>query len=326
MNKLKVILAVLLAFQLVVIGVTWRDEHQPAPTKTLVNATLADVDRIEISDAKQTVSLVKQDDKWQLPQYHQLPVNQQQLSQLVAQFNQWRVSWPVATTDSSHQRFKVAPASFERHVIMWRNDQKVADFYLGTSPGFRKMHGRLADSNEVYALDIGSYQLPTTNIDWVDKKLLALNNIKQVELPSVSLTLANDQWQLEPAVVTMVSDVKLADKKISQDNINSYINDWKTLTVLEVVDKPLDKPTTTITVTTDDGKQYQYQWQKTDDAYCVKRNDIPVVFSVSAFTFEQLATPKVEQFYQEDGSAETQTESSSNSTHDEATTKAVTNQ
>ncbi len=51
-------------------------------------------------------------------------------------------------------------------------DKVVGDLYLGTSPGFKKVHARRADSDDIYAITFANYEATARTDDWLDKALL----------------------------------------------------------------------------------------------------------------------------------------------------------
>lgn len=56
----------------------------------------------------------------------------------------------------------------------------VAELYFGSSPAFRKVHTRLADASEVYALTPNSVDFPTRLNNWLDKSLGTAPDIKAI--------------------------------------------------------------------------------------------------------------------------------------------------
>jgi len=49
-------------------------------------------------------------------------------------------AWPVATSESSAERFEVSDAKFQRRIRFFADDAVVTELFLGTSPGFRRVH------------------------------------------------------------------------------------------------------------------------------------------------------------------------------------------
>lgn len=57
----------------------------------------------------------------------------------------------------------------------------VAERYFGSSPGFRKVHTRLADASEAYALTLYTVDFPTKLNDWLDKSQGTAVDIKAIK-------------------------------------------------------------------------------------------------------------------------------------------------
>ncbi|MDH3763644.1 MAG: DUF4340 domain-containing protein, partial [Gammaproteobacteria bacterium] len=176
MNRLNQILIVALAVQLVLAGAIFFGGKPVATDQrrtALLDTDPAQVNRITIvgEDGKQAV-LSKTDDRWQLPEYHQLPANEgkvQQALDLLASSNR---GWPVATTDSGRERFKVLDDKFHKKIILAGAEESQQTLYLGTSPGYRQVHTRLAGEDEVYAVKLDGYELSSQSDDWLDNTLL----------------------------------------------------------------------------------------------------------------------------------------------------------
>ncbi|MCH2074959.1 MAG: DUF4340 domain-containing protein, partial [Puniceicoccaceae bacterium] len=70
-----------------------------------------------------------------------------------------------------------------------KDGEPVAEFYLGTGAGARRNHVRLADQDKIYAVTIGSYDLPAEIADWQDKDLLQIevSEIQSIDLEGLTI-------------------------------------------------------------------------------------------------------------------------------------------
>ena len=83
----------------------------------------------------------------------------------------------MATSDSSHSRFEVAPDQYQR---AW-NSIKAINWWaicIGRLPDCGT-HLK-AGAEQVYSAQISQYELPTKNSEWLDKSLLSAQNIEQI--------------------------------------------------------------------------------------------------------------------------------------------------
>ena len=62
--------------------------------------------------------------------------------------------------------------SHQRHIRALSGDDALADVYLGTSPGYRKVHARHADGGDVFAIEFSNYEAGVKAGDWLQRSLL----------------------------------------------------------------------------------------------------------------------------------------------------------
>lgn len=75
----------------------------------------------------------------------------------------------------------MAAGKYQRHQQLLQDEQLVADLYVGTSPGFRKVHIRKVDDDAIYAVGLNSYEMPVKVSDWLHKTLLAPQDIEGIK-------------------------------------------------------------------------------------------------------------------------------------------------
>lgn len=107
---------------------------------------------------------------WVLPSG--LPADGAKVEQVIEQLAGLRAAWPVATSASARERFEVTGDNHQRHVQLVAGGAAVAELYLGTSPGYQRVHARRADDDAVFSVELSNYQLPTEADEWLDKTLL----------------------------------------------------------------------------------------------------------------------------------------------------------
>ena len=144
---------------------------------------------LEDSERKATLILEKQNDLWILPNYFNFPASLPKIEKFLKKFSTIKKGWPVATTNTTAKRFKVEKDNFVKKVIFSfkNNDTKI--ILLGTSPGFKKIHSRIPDQDEIFAIPFSSYEAETDPEKWMNKNFLNTkrNEIQSVEMPSFSL-------------------------------------------------------------------------------------------------------------------------------------------
>ena len=156
----------------------------------LLSVGIADIDRMVIQDASNKATLQKTGDQWQLPELQQLPVDKQKLDDILQKLDGTKLSWPVTTTASSHERFEVSDSKFQRHIELFQGDSKKAELWLGTSPGFKKIHLRRAGEEQVYAVELTSFEFASEAKDWLPLASLQDRAIYYAQrIPDIDLSL-----------------------------------------------------------------------------------------------------------------------------------------
>ena len=167
----KTTLAFALVIQLAIVGVLLAaqsgDVTAPAP---FLSFEAQAVDAMTVANEDGAVTLTKVEDGWQLPDG--IPADAEKIDEVIDKLANARSGWPVANSASSAERFEVTEANHQRHLTLTAGDEAVADIYLGTSPGYRKTHARLADAEDVYAITFSNYEAGVKAADWLDKSLL----------------------------------------------------------------------------------------------------------------------------------------------------------
>ncbi|ACE85583.1 DUF4340 domain-containing protein [Cellvibrio japonicus] len=277
------LLLLLVVQVLLVIGI-YAYQHQAQPqleAQALLDMNIDSVDKWVISDASNSVTLVKSANVWQLPELHQLPVEAQKLDSLLDKLKGTKLTWPVATTESSHERFEVAESKFQRRISLFAGDKKLGDIFFGTSPGFKKVHLRRAGEKAVYAVELSSFEFSTTDKDWLETELLAAKQPRQIRGSDYQLQQEGDNWRFADD----------ASAKVDNNKARALVDALSGFMVQEVaVGKP-EGEAIRLEVNTAAG-EWQYEFIKAGDDYFVRRNDRDLFFKVSAYEFERIAQIK----------------------------------
>ena len=156
-----------------------------------------DTVQIEGNDGN-AVLMHKIDGKWKLPEHFDAPADKSKINDFVTTLVGIERSWPVAESGDAIKRFKVADQDFERRLHLKAGNRELAVLLLGTSPGFRKVHARLAGEKQVFDIPFSTYQASLKTGDWVDKQQLWIDSdtINAIELPDGLLSRADDKWTL----------------------------------------------------------------------------------------------------------------------------------
>jgi hypothetical protein len=292
MKRLTTLLVAVLALQLLLsAALFWPREDSGEQDALAPLLTVASrVDRVVISDAENTVLLSLGESGWRLPEYHGLPVDRARIERAATQLPDLRRGWPVANSAGAAERFEVAEDAFQRRVEYFQGESPLGTLYIGTSPGFRKVHVRVADNDAIFAVEYNSFDLPAQADQWLDKGLLQVDNVSAVTGLDYSLQLEDGVWRGAgdtPPDADAVDDLinGLANLRVSS------AADIATAAILEEM-----APPPTLTVVAGD-KSYDYRLFEIEDDYYIQRSDIPVHFSLSAFDYDRLNDVNAEYLY-----------------------------
>ncbi|MDH3378066.1 MAG: DUF4340 domain-containing protein [Gammaproteobacteria bacterium] len=283
----------LLALQLVLAaGLFWNDINtaQSKVAQVLLNFEQKQIGRVVISDSNHTVTLNKSGEEWVLPDSYQLPADEIKLAALLDKLADLQADWPVATSSSAQARFEVADNQFQRRVRLYQGDGLLGDLFVGTSPGFRKVHARRSGDDAIYAVVLNGYELPADDNEWLDKTLLSASGVTAIKSDEYSLKKDDGKWQFENS-----------DKSVDANNEALELNEGKAsqlaaaLTSLRV--QGLAKNFDEILSADESSRKaldvigtssWRYELLEQDGKYYVRRNDLDKLFTLSKFDYEQI--------------------------------------
>ena len=300
MTRLNQLLSGLFALQVMVAAGIYFGS-QPAPAEKLQTALLqaerSQVDHITVENGngKQAV-LTKVNGRWQLPEYYLLPAKQSKIEQVLANLASTKTGWPVTTTASSQDRFKVSENDFQSRITLAQGDKKLQQLYLGSSPGFRQLHARRGEEEEVYSVKLHAHDFPVDADKWLDRTLIqAKGDITVLEGPDFVLNKQDGEWKLAEAEGELVTE-----------KLDELVNTLTSINVLAAEDKAIGESDYSLIVKTAD-KGYTYRFFSEDNNHYVSRGDYTQVFKVSKLDYNkitgQTATQLVRQAEQKEDPA-----------------------
>ena len=163
--------------QIVIIALVLSLENDdPRQVPSWLNLQDREVTRFSISDGDAEVTMTETDGLWSaIAADQQVPADGDKVAQLLDKLAGLSAPWPVATSAASAERFEVTDDLFQRRLALYTGDEEVALIFLGTSPGFERVHARRADSDEIFSVALSNYELPATIDGWLDKGLLGMS-------------------------------------------------------------------------------------------------------------------------------------------------------
>jgi hypothetical protein len=278
---LQILVGLFIAQILLVAVVFWPgDEHYQYPSRPLLASETNSIDKLVLTEGDQQLVLQKQDGKWQLPDKQKVPAAEGRVEELLQKVSQVQLTWPVATTASAQERFEVAENKYQRFVQLFAGDKLLSEFYLGSSPGFRRVHLRLPGENEIYSVNLNSYDLPARADDWLNKSLLASPEPRVIQGADYELRKEDDSWVFAAQDEEETPEV---DAQKAGDLVRALTN----LHVQGVADSHPEGEAIQLHVETETGK-LSYEFIRANNDFFVRRNDQPASFRMSEWEFERI--------------------------------------
>ena len=267
-----------------------RDSGAFRSDEKFIDLELASLDEIVIEEEDSpALSMQRKDGSWILPDHYHFPVSSTKLDHLTAKLFGTTKPWPVGTTGAAAKRFKVADEDFERKITFRKGQEDAATLLIGTSPGFKKVHARLANEEAIYAIDFSAYEASVKPQDWEDKDLLDVDpdEIVRVEMADISLIRDGDALtvsDLDAAEETDPSGVSTLLPKLSEPTFLEVIG------TEDVAEYRQDAPVLAYTLEMKSGDvvDYTYSQPKDGDGFILKISSRPEYFKTSQYSVEGL--------------------------------------
>ncbi|MFO7324160.1 MAG: DUF4340 domain-containing protein [Pseudomonadota bacterium] len=168
------LLAGILAAQIVLVAVLWLLNRAPsAAGQPLLEVEVAQVDEVIVEGPKDArVMLRRSGEDWLVD--GAFPAQSSKVKTLLEDLAKVVAGAPVATSNAAAARFRVSDEDFERRITLQGSGRQLARLYLGSSPGFRRVHARRGEDNEVYEIAFSAFDVPDSAGGWQDRDLLKM--------------------------------------------------------------------------------------------------------------------------------------------------------
>ena len=284
MNKLITLLSAVLAVQVILAAILFGyrgDTGAFHSDQSLLGLSQDGFDAVSIEQKdKPALTLKKDKDVWLLPGYFNVPVDNGKFDDFSRKLLALKTSWPVANTEDAAERFQVNKDKYERKIVFQKDGKPVKTLYLGTSPGFKKIHARIDGNNDIQSIDFAAFEASVTPEDWMKQDLAKIDpsQISQIKGNDFTLVKADKDWAVEglPANQTSnAAEIKAFTDKLAALNYSA---------VLGVEDKPeyhLKEPALLFTFNKH-AEEIQYRFGKQDgqDDYVLKTSSQPFYFKI----------------------------------------------
>ena len=284
--------AALLIVQLVLAFVLHHNEQDFAaftPQAKLFDFTPHEIDALLIQGQDKQVEINRENGKWLLPGLFKAPADSKKINEILKKLAGLKQGLAVAVTSGSDKRFKVAEDNFERHIVLKKGGEPAADFFLGTSPGFKSIHARLKGHEEVITLNLSSWELEPKADSWLDRNMLKIDQdkITGLKMGDIALSRTDDTWSMAGLG---------EDEELNREEIKKLVTKVASLTIAGVLDpaanqeKFKEKPELTITLVLDgpEKRVYDFVKEKDKDEYTLKSSGHDFYFKVHGWLVDDI--------------------------------------
>lgn len=162
--------------------------------------------------------MTRKGDGWVLPEHGDFPVSPAKFEQFEEKLLTVKRSWPVGKTPAAAKRLKVAPDDFERRIRFLQGADVLGDVFLGSSPGFRKVHARLDGGDHTYAIDFNAFDAPVEADRWYDTEVLktAVDDIARIDMGAYALRAEEGVFRVEGLEEDEESDAEAVRKLVER--------------------------------------------------------------------------------------------------------------
>ncbi len=277
MSRRNMWLGVVLLVQILLVALVYWPGGAAGPAAKLLPGFNADaVSGIEISDNNDNrVELVKEATVWQvrLKDKSLYPADGNKVEKLLSKIGAITTDRMVSSAAAARRRLEVAEDRFNRRLVIRKGGEEEIEIFLGTSPGFRKVHVRRGDSDAIFlARDLATWEVAAGQGSWWQRRYLDYDPAGALSVSlknshggfTVSRADTGSPWQAE------------GGRELDREKVASLLDDLCRLTITDlVVDKsftPGGDPVATLTIEGKDGKKTLSVWkpEKKDGDYTVK--------------------------------------------------------
>lgn len=240
------------------------------------------IDEVRIGDEfDNEVILVRSGKQWLLPELQHVPADLAKVEALLHSIIHQAGSWPIARSPVARQRFQVADYYYQRRLTLMSGGEKLGTLYLGTSPGFRKVHARNEDQDAIYSITLNAFEAPAVSGAWIETRLLQVRAPLRIDADLYNLHFENGHWLSGTGGVP------------DEQELETLISALKTLQVDGVANEDLQRELSAaeadliLQIQSLAGK-VTLELLTLNEEHFIHSSEYPLFFKLSAFDFDRL--------------------------------------
>lgn len=169
--------------------------EKAAASRSFASINPDDIDRLTIGDEYDNEAvLTRPGSHWIIPDLYGLPADASRIDSLLEGLTKSNQGWPIAQTATAQLRFQVADTNYQRRLNLETGDGNASTFYLGTSPGFGKVHARNDEQNAIFSIELNNFDVPALTGKWLDPRLLQVRVPVRIDTDLYHLRFEDGTW------------------------------------------------------------------------------------------------------------------------------------
>jgi len=242
------------------------------------------LDEIHIGDEQGNEAvLLKVGDQWILPDLTGLAVSPELIKKLLEGLIHAETGWPVASSIAARQRFALTDYKYQRRLTLIGKGELLGTIYLGTSPGFRKVHVRNSTQDSIFTIAFNSYDAPGTASAWLDKRALQIQSPLSISTDRYTLLKQENEWRSEEGKLPEQRELEALLLALSSLQIDSVaVEDMQRTLSIAV-------PEIELKVKTEQGDT-TFELFTIGEQHYIHCSDHSYFFTLSAYDFDRFAT------------------------------------
>ena len=261
----------------------WPDSGPELMQSTpLIRLDTAAIDEIHIEDDRGNETRLKRvENSWLLPELDNLPADEEKTEALLQVISSTAHGGPVADTIAARQRFRVASYHYQRR-LNFVSKGKVRDtVYLGTSPGFRRVHARNDTTDAIYSIPFNTFDASGIEDDWLDRGVLQIDTPDLIEGPGFALVRDGFSWVNQNGGLPEARELDAVLRALASLQVDGVADEDAQRSIAEL------EPTLALTLTV--GKrQIALEFFSLDAGRYILSSEYPVFFKLAAYDYDRV--------------------------------------
>lgn len=240
------------------------------------------IDEIHIDDGQGNQAvLLRVENRWSVPELQDLPADETKIQALLQVVLSNAHGAPVADTIAARQRFRVASYHYQRRVTFISQGEPRDTVYLGTSPGFRRVHARNDTTDAIYTVPFNTFDAPANQDDWVERSILQVDTPDLIKGPGFQLVRDGLSWINQNGGLPEARELDALLRALASLQIDGVADEDSQRSISEL------EPDLTLKLTVA-MRQINLEFFALEDGRYILSSEYPVFFELAAYAYDRI--------------------------------------